>query len=402
MLQLLHNDLKQSLPIHAVRLNRLMTTTACLLSHSTLSLSALGRATKGPAKVKHKIKAVDRLLGNSNLYAEKIDIYKILAEKIIGKMKEIDVLVDWSPAGHYKNNMLRASIAYNERSVTIYQEVHPEKLLGNYNVHKQFLNNLKRIIPDGCNANIITDAGFRTDWFELVQKQNWDFTGRVLTQICYKLDGADNWQHCSTLYEKATNIPAYIGQGALAKDRKLKCYIYLYSEKLNKQILNKGLQQKKKKRKIVHGNTDRKHRKNHETPWLLVTSKKHHSNSAKKIVKKYSRRMKIEHDFRSTKNGKTGLGFNIYGKLDRKHDPKRLAILLLLAALAMYVLWLIGLAAEVKKLQYRFQANSYKDRRALSLIFLGLQIIEHCPEEIAEHDISLALLKAQEIEQINI
>ncbi len=402
MLQLLHNDLKKSLPIHTVRLKRLITSTGCLLSHAPLSMTAIGRKTKGPAKVKNKIKAVDRLLGNNNLYAEQVDIYKIMAKKIIGNMQNIDILVDWSSVGNNKNHMLRASIAFDGRSVTLYQEVHPEKLLGNYNIHKQFLNNLKRIIPSGCNVNIITDAGFRTEWFELVQKQDWDFTGRVLTPIAYKLDGEDNWQLCSTLYEKATNIPTYISRGTLAKERQLECDIYLYSEKLNKQILNKVLEPKKKKRKIrTSGCGGRKYRKSYETPWLLVTSKKHHSNNAKKIVMKYSRRMKIEHDFRSTKNFKTGLGLNIYGKHDIKQKPHRLAILLLLAALAMYVLWLIGLAAEAKKLHYRFQANTYKDKRVLSLIFLGLQVIEHCIEEITIHDMLSSLLKTQEIEQQN-
>lgn len=402
MLQLLHNDLKNSLPIHSIRLNRLMTTTSCLLSHSALSLTALGRKTKGSANVKNKIKAVDRLLGNNKLYAEKNSIYKVLAKKTIGQMKNIDVLVDWSPAGNHKNHMLRASIAFDGRSVTLYQEVYPEKLLGNYDVHKRFLNNLKQIIPEHCNVNVITDAGFRTEWFELVQVNGWEFTGRVLININYKLDGQDNWQLCSSLYEKATNIPTHIGHGVLAKDRKLECDIYLYSEKLNKQLLIKDLKLKKKKRKIKPGGCGgRKYKKSYETPWLLVTSKKHHSNNAKKIVREYSRRMKIEHDFRSTKNFKTGLGLNFYGKLDTKQNPKRLAILLLLAALAMYVLWLIGLAAEAKKLHYRFQANTYRKTRVLSLIFLGLQIFEHCIEEITEHDIFAVLIKTQEMEQIN-
>jgi hypothetical protein len=375
-----------------------MTTTSCLLSHSKLSLTSLGRKTTGSAKVKHKIKAVDRLLGNYHLNEEKIDIYKTLTTKIIGQLQEIDVLVDWSPAGNRKNHMLRASIAFNGRSVTIYQEVHPEELLGAYEVHIKFLNNLKSIIPMHCRVNIITDAGFRTEWFELVLNQGWDFTGRILGNLNYKLYNDIDWQTCVSLYSKAKKTPTYVGSGILGKERKLKCKLYLHSDKLNKQALNTHQKEKNKKRKIRSGRSAKEYKKSYETPWVLATSKKHTTNNAKKIVFKYSRRMKIEHDFRSTKNHKTGLGLNAYGSLDIKQKPDRIAILLLLATLAMYILWLIGLAAESKNLHYGFQANTYRHKRVLSLIFLGLQIIEHSIEVLTMDDVLIALKMAQQAE----
>lgn len=399
MLQLLHNQLIESLPnIHKKRLERLLTTVSCLLMGALLTLSALGRKTRGKAKVKNKIKAIDRLLSNRHLYAEQISIYTVTAAKIIGHLTDVDILVDWSPAGNRKNHMLRASIAFDGSSVTIYQEVHPEKLLGNYNVHKSFLKKLAQVIPAHCNVNIITDAGFRTEWFELVQKQGWYFTGRVLGTINYKLDGAQNWELCSSLHATASNIPQYIGHGVLAKERSLKCEIYLYSDKLcrDKSSTNQKLR-KKKRRKIKSGKSHKAYKKVYETPWLLVTSKTHKTNNAKKIVKEYSRRMKIEHDFRSTKNHKTGLGLNVNSV--NVENPRKLAILLLIASLAMFILWLVGLAAEAKKLHYSFQANTYRHKRVLSLIFLGLQVIEHCLEAIKIEDVFDALLKVQQMEE---
>jgi len=117
MLQLLHDTLKKSLSIHATRLKRLMTTVSCLLSHANLSVASLGRKTKGPAKVKNKIKAVDRLVSNAHLYAEQIGIYKILTQETIGQMIDLDIVVDWSSAGNNKFHLLRASVVFDERAV---------------------------------------------------------------------------------------------------------------------------------------------------------------------------------------------------------------------------------------------------------------------------------------------
>lgn len=389
MLQLLHESLKKSLNIHATRLKRIVLSTGSLLNGANLALSSIGRKTKGKAQPKNKIKAVDRLLGNYHLYDERLDIYKALANNVIGMLTEADVLVDWSPAGNRKNHMLRASVAFDGRAVTVYQEVHPEKLLGNYEVHKKFLRNLKRILPNDCKYNIITDAGFRTEWFELVQQQGWDFTGRLLVSTMY-YELNNEWIQVKELYKSATSKPTHAGKVKLSKTRSIECDIYLYSDKVKKSKLSNE-PKRKKKRKKRSGTSYNEYKKNYETPWILATSKKHNTSSPKKIVQKYSRRMKIEHDFRSTKNGKTGLGFNVYGNFDINQKPKRIAILLLLAALAMFVLWLIGLAAEFKNLHYRFQANTHKNRRVLSLVYLGTQVIEHCIELISDCDIKKAI-----------
>ena len=85
----------------------------------------------------------------------------------------------------------------------------------------------------------------------------------------------------------------------------------------------------------------------------------------------YRKRMKIEHDFRDSKDPKWGLGL----RRSRSMDPGRLSIQLLIGALAAFVLWLIGLCLEKKGLHRDFQANSVKHKRVLSLVFLALEAI---------------------------
>jgi hypothetical protein len=52
---------------------------------------------------------------------------------------------------------------------------------------------LPRPPPCGCSAGkavtIITDAGFRTDWFRHISLLGWSFVGRVRGLVCFRMDG---------------------------------------------------------------------------------------------------------------------------------------------------------------------------------------------------------------------
>jgi transposase len=95
-----------------------------------------------------------------------------------------------------------------------------------------------------------------------------------------------------------------------------------------------------------------------------------------KIVAIYKRRMQIEEDFRDVKSEHLGLGLNLH----RSHCPRRIEALLLIAALANYLIFLTGLQARESKLEQRYQSNSLKDRRVLSLWRLGLEYWRCCTD----------------------
>jgi len=387
--ELLHAYLEKSCPeIHKYRLSSLMRATKSLLNQGKLTLTSLGRHMSGPGFVKHKIKAMDRLLGNVTLQVEANEIYRALACKAIGSLTKIHIIVDWSPCASHANQFLRASLVYRDRSITLYEEVHLEKYLGHRKIHKQFLKRLKDIIPVHClDVLVITDAGFRTDWFQQVLDIGWDFEGRVRANMHYSSDDGLIWQACTSLYKIATSRAAYIGMVLLSKTNQLPCAMYLYKEENSKQ--------KKTNTKELKGKMSKAYRKTYHDPWLLVTSIKHKKFQATKVVKHYKRRMKIEHEFRDTKDPKWGLGLNY----TRTRSMHRLVILLLIGIVAMFMLWLIGLAAEHKKLHYSYQANTIKTHRVLSLIFLALQVLLHDRKAISYQDINNALLYAQKIEK---
>lgn len=364
---LLQKHFKKSLSnIHVKRINRLLLTAESLLLRAKLTVTSLGRHTKGSAYVKHKIKAVDRILSNKHILKERINIYKSIAEKLIGGLTRIDIIVDWSPAGNHENHILRASLLLNEYSMTIYEEVHPQKLLGNYKVHKAFLEKLKLILPVQVRPVVITDAGFKVNWFKLVSSHGWDFEGRICS-MDYKLR-YDNWEKLTKIHGLATRIAKHVGQVLLTKAHKIPCELYVYRG-AKKEIPNVGKKHKNNNfaKEIV------RYKKQYNDPWVIATSINIVNKNPKKIIDRYRRRMKIEHGFRSIKNDRWGLGFNE----TKTRNPYRLSIMLLIAALAMLMLWLIGMIGEQKSLHYRYQVNSIKKHRVLSLIFLGLQIIEH-------------------------
>ena len=383
--QVLHTIIKKSSPnMHRSRLNALLEVSSGLLNNAKLSLSSIGRHLKGKSTVKSKIKKADRLLGNGQLYSERLDIYKTMARCVIGGKSAITVLVDWSPAAENKNQILKASLAMKHRSITLYEEVHPLKDLGKHCIHQSFLQSLKKVLPQEVQVLIVTDAGFRTDWFALVQGHGWDFEGRIRTQMKYTLNEGENWFNCKELYERASHKAKYIGSVLLTKSSRLPCEMYLY----------KGLSKKKKrpKRKHENGTMVEIYRKSFKDPWLLVTSIGNHKRKASWVVQQYKLRMKIEHEFRDTKDAKWGIGL----RYSKTSEAKRLEILLLIAAIALLQLWMIGLYAEKNNWQYAYQANTIKTHRVLSLIFLGLQIITHEPEKIRGKNL-ISLLKKEDL-----
>jgi hypothetical protein len=56
---------------------------------------------------------------------------------------------------------------------------------------------------------------------------------------------------------------------------------------------------------------------------------------------------------------------------------------------------LIDLAAENRKLQYHYQPHTVKTRQVLSLIFPGLQVIEHQPDLITATELNRTLTYAK-------
>lgn len=330
-----------------------------------LSVTGMGRAINSPAKEKHCIKRADRLLSNVNLYHEHRDIYKDFTTLIIGATQRPVILIDWSDLDEYKQHfLLRAAIALQGRSLTLYEEAHPLEKKEKPKVHKAFLKQLKAMLPPGSQPILVSDAGFRTPWFKAVEKMGWDWVGRIRNRHMIKHPENSRWIDCKAFYQDATTTAKYLGRVQLTRQNPIECELVVFEGK------PKGRTKKNKFGARCASKHSEKNAKREREPWLLATSLKETSKLAAQAVKIYKTRMQIEEGFRDNKSVRFGLGF----KLNRTKIIKRLQLLLLIASLATLVLWILGSVAKNTGQHWQYQANTVKTRNVLSVIYLGLRI----------------------------
>jgi hypothetical protein len=251
------------------------------------------------------------------------------------------------------------------RALSLYEEVHPEAKLGNRQVQTRFLDTLKRVLPEGCCPVLITDAGFHAGWFKAVQKQGWDYVGRVRGLVKFCRDDETHWASLSSLYAKATSRAAYYGTVTLSKSEPVQGQLYFVKGKPKGRICKNQRGQ----RRYDTGNQN--HAKSAKEPWVLLTSFQG-KRRAKRVVSCYSKRMQIEEGFRDLKSSQYGFGF----EKSYTRQIQRLENLLLIAMLAAFIAYRIGWCAEKANYHYQFQANSIKKRRVLSLFYLGCRMIK--------------------------
>lgn len=179
--KLLHNLLKDACQAIDKRLQRTLFEAAETLTYcKKLSIFGLGRAFGGPAKVKHTIKHMDRLLGNPRLHAHGELVYKGMTQLLLRGNKRPLIIIDWSGltrCGAY--HFLRAALAVEGRTLTLYEQAFALRDYMSDKTHRQFLKVLKNVLPENSCPIVITDAGFRSPWFKAVKQLGWDFVGRV-------------------------------------------------------------------------------------------------------------------------------------------------------------------------------------------------------------------------------
>lgn len=340
---------------------------ACVLSlaqGSLCTVTSIGRGIQSKAYEKHRIKRSDRLLSNSNLRREALSIYAYICQLFIIQRRPI-ISVDWSDLdarGQYF--LIRASTAFEGRSITLYEEVHDKSTKEKPITHQKFLQVLKALLPVKAKPIIVTDAGFKTPWLDEVLKQGWDYVGRVRKPRKY-YDITHNTWHCiSTLYPKASCVPMSL-ELTHRNSSPITSQFVLYksSYKGRQSITQKG--QKRK------SGTSLKAARGAKDPWLLISTLPVNRHFAKRCVKIYETRMQIEEGFRDLKSRRFGLGF----ELSYTFKIERLINLMLLTTLAAVLLILLGKVIELSGYAKRFQVNTIRKRRILSHFYLGKRAV---------------------------
>ena len=333
-----------------------------------LTMTEIARHWPGAERVAAPLKATDRLLRSRCLRRCHVQLYGGLTRWLIRQDRPL-IVVDWSDLkadGSFR--LLRAGLAVGGRTLTLYEEVHPQATSGTQ-VEAAFLRQLAGLLPKGSRPIVITDAGFRTPWFRAVQRWGWDYLGRVRSTV--KMQSLDprlpaNWSGCSTMHRLAPREGAYdLGLYRLGQRAQLDSRLIIHRGR------RKGRHAKTVTGRLRRDLLSRKASRSAREPWLLATSLSNKEATTRRVVNIYMCRMQIEESFRDLKSGHLGAGF----EHSRTQRCERLANLLVLFSLAQFASWLLGWCEQERGQGGRLEPGRTSQRKHHSLWRLGREVM---------------------------
>lgn len=308
---------------------------------------ALGRAMEGPAKAKHRIKRVDRFLGNPQVEVDAIS--EGLFHQLRPQKGPVVVLADWT--SRHRFQQLALALPRDGRALPFFC-VTVEKGDGSgahdglmVQAETLALEMLSRFCGDTITPIIVADRGFgNARWLNDVAKRGWYFVQRLASNHGVNVEGYMGI--LSQLGIRRGWTPKDWGWGTMNEEewgpiRLVSVY-------------------------------DR----DADEPWYIVTNLA--NDTPAEIVRFYKRRMWIEAMFRDLKNRNWGMGMG-QTKLTTESRLDRHFIIL---AVAYVLLFAFGAAAESAGIADQLKANTVNER-VLSLARIGNYFLQTAQVSIA-------------------
>jgi hypothetical protein len=373
--------LRRSIPsIHLKRLSALTAIVGSALRGGRLTLSALARSLDSDCAVRHRVKRVDRMLGNGQLQQERLLIYRLLCDLLIGNRLQPVLIVDWSDLRPDRSlQLLRAAVWVRGFALPIYEEIHPIRLQHARRVQREFLLTLRMLLPEGARPIVVTDAGFRSPWFQEIERLGWHWVGRIRNRTMIEWEG--RWQHCKRLYLQATAVPQDLGVQRITRANPITGRLSLYHKppKGRHHITHYGA--------AARGSTSRKNASREREPWLIAAAVSLEAHTALDFINLYRVRMRIEHGFRTLKSHQFGFALED----SQSRSAERLAVLLLIHALALFLAWIAGWAAQRTGLHQQLKSNVDRQHRNFSIVTLGWMALVMIGLHLSVGDVTAAL-----------
>lgn len=347
--------------MHKTRLSCLATVVESALLSKSLSVTAVGRKIHNQAQSRSNVRKVDRLYSNQHLFRSKTAVYQALTQFVVTPSKPT-ILVDGTKILNTDFYVLRASLAASGRALTLYEEIYLHEEYGSPKLYSRFLDGLESILPKDCAPILVTDAEFRGPWFDLVYEKQWDFVGRLRSTRKCRLGDDDCFYEVDSSKVKAGSTPRYIGPGLINVNNTVAGNFYSYLKPY------KGRHAYTRTGRRSETDKSKKQTRSAREPWFLFSSMK---KCSKKIIKIYELRMTIEENFRDMKSERFGLSMN----MTKTKSKIRCQIMLIIAALATTIAYLIGCTAEQMQIHRKFQVSSTRKHRVLSRFFLGCAVL---------------------------
>lgn len=341
--------------VHEARLKCLCRVVLASFFAASLRLTDLGRALPTNAKPKHAIKRVDELLRNPRLAFDTEVVQQYLAGLLAAEREPV-LLVDWTDIGPLWTALVVTYVTRG-RGLTLCWQVTSKRRQNSARIETQVLARIAKLLPR-AKPVLVTDAGFRGPWMKKVIKRGWNFVGRVRGLVRVRREGG-KWVSAMKLGAAATRQPKDLGMVEVALSGPYKARLVILRRKRKSKTKDLPAVGRRKKRNI----------KSAKEPLIFTTSLR--AASAKRVADIYGLRWQIEMTFRDQKCARFGLGLDAI----RTKQQKRVRAYMLLVVLAHYVAYVLGEMAERADLAKDFQANTERNRRVLSVVRLGCEVI---------------------------
>ena len=183
------------------------------------------------------------------------------------------------------------------------------------------------------------------------------------------------WVSCKTLFKQARQRPKALGEGEWVRGNPLRAIFVLV------RLASKGRRSHNAFGKRSRSKASTQSARAAKEPWLLVACTAFAGIAVKRLVRLYRQRMQIEESFRDRKSQHFGEGL----ECSRSSGTGRFTVVVLIASLAAFFLWLLGTAAQRCGLERRMHPGNGK-RRAYSRLFLArlLLVLENYRDVLDE------------------
>lgn len=307
-----------------------------LIKCGTVGIASIGRSIESAAKEKHRIKRVDRFIGNPRI--DCLAVADGISKLFCKKKKRVFVCIDWTDAEDKVHTIIEASLPTHSRSILLLTRAYSKTwgAEGSMNrAEENFLEELRQLFTEDQRVVILADRGFaKKGFFSKLQELKFEYIVRLKSNIWMK------GRTYKGLIEDVKVKPGFrknFGQVLLSKEHLWPCRIV--------GLFDKGQKE----------------------PWFLVTNTQF---SFKTVVKAYGRRFEIEETNRDIKNERNGL--RLRGV--KFSTPARLERMLTVISVAYALMVVAGHYGEKRGIHRRLMANTSK-RRTLALWRVGQYVL---------------------------
>lgn len=286
-----------------------------------LTLAEIGRTMAGQRSIaaKHCIKRVDRFLGNHHI--EPATAMEGWIRWFVAPRKQLIVSMDWVDVRQWHCLVLAAR--FKGRALPLlwaaygYDQIYRSQ----NNYEYALLKLLRTMIPASTEIIILADRGFgRAEMARTLHTMGFSYIIRIQPEV---------WVKHKEFTGKLSELPLKRGIHLMLRN-----VMYRKERPFEQHVA------------ILWPDGS-------EQPWFLMTNLA--KLQAKKLSKIYGHRMSIEEYFRDCKSKRNGFGLR-FSMI--KKDPRRLERLLLICAMAYWLLVAVGLYADRRYPPYYWSSSS--------------------------------------------